>query len=234
MWSGPRNLSTAMMRSFGARRDCGVMDEPFYAAYLHATGLKHPLYEEIIADGLIEPDAVVEKCLTTSTHPISYQKHMCHHMTAGFPLDWVDRVTNVFLIRDPARVLSSYAVKTETVNALDIGFHQQRALFDQVIARGAKPIVVDASEIRRAPKLMLKALCEAVSIPFDPAMLSWDAGPKPDDGIWAKHWYDAVWTSTGFAPAEKDPPPALPDHLARIEQEVRPDYDLMRAYCLSV
>ena len=223
-----------MMRSFGARNDCRAMDEPFYAAYLHATGLKHPLYQEIIDDGLIDPTDVVAHCLDANDKPISYQKHMCHHMIEGFPLDWLDQVTNVFLLREPARVLASYAAKVETVSAIDIGFPQQRALMDRVIEGGGTPIVVEASDIRRNPRKMLEALCDAIGIPFDPAMLSWEAGERAEDGVWAKHWYDAVWKSTGFAPAEKSPPPLLPEHLSVIEVEVAPDYEFMRSHCLSV
>ena len=234
MWSGPRNLSTAMMRSFGARIDCGAMDEPFYAAYLSATGLKHPLYQEIIDDGLINPADVVAHCLGADDKPISYQKHMCHHMIDGFPLDWLDQVTNVFLLREPARVLASYAAKVETVSAIDIGFPQQRALMDRVIEGGSTPIVVEAADIRRNPHKMLEALCDAIGISFDPAMLSWEAGEKEEDGVWAKHWYDAVWKSTGFAPAEVSPLPSLPDHLSVIKAEVMPDYEFMLSHCLSV
>ena len=172
-----------MMRSFGARNDCSAMDEPFYAAYLSATGLKHPLYQEIIDDGLINPADVVAHCLGADDKPISYQKHMCHHMIDGFPLDWLDQVTNVFLLREPARVLASYAAKVETVSALDIGFPQQRALMDRVIEGGSMPIVVEAADIRRGPQKMLEALCSAVGISFDPAMLSWQAGERAEDGI---------------------------------------------------
>ena len=222
------------MRSFGARNDCSAMDEPFYAAYLHATGLKHPLYQEIIDDGLINPADVVAHCLGADDKPISYQKHMCHHMIDGFPLDWLDQVTNVFLLREPARVLASYAAKVETVSAIDIGFPQQRALMDRVIKGGGTPIVVEAADIRRNPRKMLEALCSEIGIPFDPAMLSWTAGEREEDGVWAKHWYDAVWKSTGFAPAEVSPLPSLPDNLAEIENEVMPDYEFMRSHCLSV
>lgn len=229
MWSGPRNLSTAMMRSFGARDDCSVMDEPFYAAYLAKTGLKHPLYQEIIDCGETDPQRVVSQCLAPSDHTVGYQKHMCHHMVDGFPLDWLDEVTNVFLLRDPARVLKSYAMKRQTVTAADIGFHQQRLLFDRVIKGGGSPVAVDASDIRAAPEKMLRQLCDTVGIAFDPAMLSWPAGARSEDGIWAQHWYDAVWQSTGFAPAEEQPPPSLPHYLAMIDEEVRGDYDVMRA-----
>lgn len=232
MWSGPRNLSTAMMRSFGNRADCDTMDEPFYGAYLQATGLNHPMRDEIIKAGESDPNKVVEHCLSAGEAQISYQKHMCHHMIDGFPIDWIDQASNVFLLRDPARVLASYAVKTETVDALDIGFIQQRRLFDQVVSAGATPVVVEAHDIRSNPQGMLEALCDAVDISFDPAMLSWQAGARAEDGVWASHWYDAVWKSTGFAPPEMKPLPVLGPDLLAIDNEVRGDYEHMLQFRL--
>lgn len=235
MWSGPRNLSTAMMRSFGARADCHVVDEPFYAAYLAATGLTHPMRDAVIKAGETDAHVVADQCVAFVEQPIVYQKHMAHHMIDGFPVKWMDQVTNVFLLRDPARVLASYAVKTEAVSAADIGFHQQRAFFDRAMEKGARaPVVVEASDIRANPRVMLRALCDAVGIPFDEAMLKWEKGPKPEDGVWAAHWYDAVWRSTGFAPPETKPVPDLPPHLAAIEAQVRGDYEHMRAFRLKV
>lgn len=230
MWSGPRNLSTAMMRSFGARLDCQAIDEPFYAAYLAATGLNHPMRQEIIADGQPDPGAVVGLCLTPAVAPetIVYQKHMTHHMIDGFDTSWIDQVTNVFLIRAPVRVLASYAVKTETVEAADIGFAKQRELFEYVAnKKGLTAPIVDAADIRADPAGMLRALCQAIEIPFDPAMLAWAPGPRPEDGIWARHWYDAVWKSSGFAPAETTPMPDLPDALKAIADEVREDFEYL-------
>lgn len=236
MWSGPRNLSTAMMRSFGSRPDCHAVDEPFYAAYLNATGLEHPMGAEIIADGEIDPRKVVEQCLTPPSSPqeISYQKHMTHHMIDGFDTSWISKVTNVFLIREPRRVLASYAAKTEKVVADDIGFRKQRELFE--LAQSAdqhSPIVIDAVDVRRNPDGLLRQLCAAIDIPFVPEMLRWEAGPKPEDGIWAKHWYDAVWKSTGFAPPEEHTDIVLPEVLQKIEAEVLPDYEFMQGYCLK-
>lgn len=236
MWSGPRNLSTAMMRSFGARADCKPMDEPFYAAYLAATGLDHPMREEIIADGETDPQRVMAQCLEPPQTPqtITYQKHMTHHMVDGIPLDWLAKVTNVFLIRDPARVLWSYAAKANRVTAADTGFARQRELFDRLLSLGGKPsAVVDAADIRADPEKTLSNLCTKIGISFDPAMLSWQTGPKPEDGIWASHWYEAVWNSTGFAPPETDAVPALDGHLAELEHELRPDYDYMRNFALN-
>lgn len=235
MWSGPRNLSTAMMRSFGSRRDCLAMDEPFYAAYLQATGLDHPMCQEIIADGEVDPQKVIDQCLQLPKppHSLVYQKHMTHHMIEGFDISWIAEVTNVFLIREPRRVLASYAAKTESVSADDIGFRKQRELFEYLLNDQSKPpAVVDAADIRRAPEQMLKALCQAIDIPYSSEMLSWEAGPKPEDGIWAKHWYDAVWNSTGFASPEAEKQIDLPEALQAIEEEVLPDYQFMQKYRL--
>ncbi|MEO1066187.1 MAG: HAD family hydrolase [Pseudomonadota bacterium] len=234
MWSGPRNLSTAMMRSFGARQDCACMDEPFYAASLQETGMDHPMRDEIIADGETDPHKVVEQCLNPATDkPISYQKHMMHHMH-DFPLDWVRDVTNVFLIREPERVLKSYSAKWEQVTAADIGYAQQRRLFDDLqAAHGTTPVVIEASDIRANPEGILKALCSAIDIPFDPAMLRWAAGPKPEDGIWAKHWYDAVWASTRFAPPDDTPLPLLDARLQTLADEARLHYDALARHKLK-
>lgn len=234
MWSGPRNLSTALMRSFAQRPDCAVWDEPFYAAYLKATGLNHPMREECIAAGIPDPQRVAAACLVPPAKPVFYQKHMTHHMIEGFPLDWSDRVTNAFLIRAPERVLASYVRKHEAVEAGDIGFRRQRELFDRMADKaGAPPPVIDSFDIRRDPEGALKALTAALGLAFDPAMLSWKPGPIPQDGIWGRHWYDAIWRSTGFAEAEGGLP-ALPAHLARLADEVRDDYLALRRHALAV
>lgn len=230
MWSGPRNLSTAMMRSFGARADCSAMDEPFYAAYLLATGIDHPMRKEIINAGETDPERVAETCLSPDLNGVefSYQKHMTQHMIPGFPLEWIADVTNVFLIREPARVLASYAAKRQAVSTEDIGFRRQREIFE--IAgemSGQKPVVIDSHDIRRNPESMLSRLCAAIGLDFDPAMLAWEAGRKSEDGIWAEHWYDAVWRSTCFAEPEAEALPELPDNLQHIAESVTDDYSFM-------
>lgn len=237
MWSGPRNLSTAMMRSFGARHDCLAMDEPFYAAYLAATGLAHPMRDEIISAGETDSAAVIQQCLAPPPvgKSMVYQKHMTHHMIDSIDTAWIGSVTNVFLIRHPGRVLASYAAKTEQVNADDIGFRKQAELFRLAKEEsGQTPAVVDAHDVRSDPEGMLRALCSAIDIPFQSEMLKWQPGPKPEDGVWASHWYDAVWRSTGFAPPEVEAPPPLPDELAAIEAEVLPDYEFMQQFALCV
>jgi hypothetical protein len=236
MWSGPRNLSTALMRSFAQRSDTVAWDEPFYAAYLRATGLDHPMREEIISAGDADPRSVAERCGREPEPPatIFYQKHMTHHMLPGFPTDWIGSVRNAFLLRSPEHVLSSYVKKHEHVGASDIGFAKQRELFDRAADHaGVAPPVIDSTDIRRDPRRALTALCKALAIPFDEAMLSWKTGPAPEDGVWGVHWYDAIWKSTGFAPPEELPPP-LPAGLARIADEVRADYEHVRACKLAV
>lgn len=208
MWSGPRNLSTAMMYSFGNRGDFAVLDEPFYAAYLAMTGADHPMREESIAGGIVEPGQVVENLVgpIPKGRPHFYQKHMIHHMVEGVPRDWIPAVTNVFLIRHPVRVVASYIRKRENPSPRDLGFGLMTELYDQARSGGQDPIVVDGSDIRAAPEGMLRALCAALGLDWDPAMLSWAPGGRPEDGPWAPHWYGAVHRSSGFDAAEADLP----------------------------
>lgn len=234
MWSGPRNLSTAMMRSFGARADTSVVDEPFYAAYLAATGLNHPMRDEILAAGETDWRKVAGTCAADPVEPpIRYEKHMTHHMIDGFGLDWMKGAAIAFLIRDPAAVAASYAVKRAEISAADLGNERQAEIFDHAAnLTGSPPPVVDAHDIRSAPEAMLQKLCAAFGIPFDPAMLSWPAGPQPSDGVWAPHWYNAICASTGFAPPDHEPP-KLTAALEEIVAEARPYYECLAAYRLK-
>lgn len=217
MWSGPRNMSTTMMRSFGARSDCVCVDEPFYAAYLKATGLQHPMSAEIFES----QSSVPEQVIADLTGPVDgaanvyYQKHMTHHMVAEIPRDWMAACRNVFLIRHPARVIPSYARKMETVSLEAIGFPQQLSLFERAKDfEGRTPLVIDSTDILTAPEAKMRALCAALDLDWQPDMLAWSAGPKPEDGAWAPHWYDAVWTSTGFGTAPAELPDVPPEHEA--------------------
>jgi hypothetical protein len=235
MWSGPRNLSTAMMRSFGARADCGVWDEPFYAPFLVATGIDHPMRDAVIAAHETDPAEVARRCLGPAPggRAVFYQKHMTHHMVAGMPMDWARHVTNVFLIRDPALVCASYEAKRERATLDDIGAVSLRDFFDREADRlGHAPPVLDATRIAEAPERQLRALCARIGLAFDPAMLSWPPGPRPEDGIWAAHWYGAVIASTGFAP----PAPARPlltDAARRLAEAARPHYEALAAHALT-
>ncbi len=225
MWSGPRNLSTAMMYSFGARADFLVMDEPFYAAFLAAAIIQHPMRSEILKKHETDPNKVDLACRQKGT-PHLYMKHMPHHMIAGFPMEWADGCVHIHLIRHPARVIASYAAKREALTLEDIGFVQQARLFDQLGG-----LVVDGTDIRADPEGMLRKLCAEIDLPFDPAMLSWSAGARAEDGVWAKHWYGTVHKSTGFAGAEGDMPVLEPDFQSLMEDAL-PHYEKLAAHRL--
>lgn len=221
-WSGPRNLSTAMMYSFGNRADFHVMDEPFYGAFLHETGLDHPMAAEVMAAHETDWDRAAAACAAEGT-PHVYQKHMCHHILPETPMDWAAGCKHFFLIRHPARVLASYLAKRQEVALADIGSEQQLELFEQVGG-----VVIDSADIRAAPDAMMRALCAAIDLEFDPAMLSWPAGGHASDGVWAKHWYGAVHASTGFADAE-GPLPELSGELAELCEEAMPSYAILKS-----
>lgn len=226
MWSGPRNLSTAMMYSFGNRADCAVVDEPFYAAYLEKTGLDHPMRDEILESQSTDSKVVVSELMgeNPARKPLYYQKHMTQHMIHGVPRDWMRQVVNVFLIRHPARVIASYAAKRENPTLEDIGFRQQAELFDQVRSWGQEPVVLDSSDLRDAPEMMLQKLCDAIGIGYSPNMMRWAKGGHSDDGVWAAHWYGAVWNSETFAGAEGDMP-EIPDALQPVLDAALPYYE---------
>ncbi len=227
MWSGPRNISSAMMRSFEHRADTVVRDEPFYACYLRATGADHPGRDIIIASDTDPPHEVAESLLAPlpDQHSVSYQKHMAHHMTMGSPLDWVASVTNCFLIRDPSEVIASFAKVIPNPTMQDVGFAHQVALFDLVRSTSAQtPPVIDARDVLEEPRRTLTRLCDAIGIEFSESMLSWPAGPRPTDGPWAPFWYANVEASTGFAPYHpKDDP--VPERLLGLLDRCRPLYE---------
>lgn len=234
MWSGPRNLSTAMMYSFSARGDCVVWDEPFYAAYLDTTGIDHPMRDAIIAEHEPDADRVASICKgpVPQGKKYFYQKHMTMHMVEGFDRRWMRSCQNVFLIRHPARVVASYAKKRQGATLEDIGFIQQEQLFNEVAGwSGAPPLVIDSDDIRADPVGMLQKLCMALEIPFTRKMLQWPAGGNDADGIWASHWYGAVHRSTGFDGAE-GPLPALGGAYAEIAAQALPYYEKLSAYKL--
>lgn len=229
MWSGPRNLSTAMMRSFGARADCSVIDEPFFAPFLRVTGKDHPGREETLAAHECCPKKVAEMCAKETQTSYSFQKHMPHHMLDDFPMGWTKNAKHFFLIREPARVIASYAKGRQTFNIDDLGFAPQRKLWEEL----GRPPVIDSMDILRWPRTMLSQLCHAIDIPFDNAMLTWEAGPRDTDGAWAPYWYRSVENSTEFtAPPETTPavPPQYHDMLKACEK----DYYAMEARKLTL
>jgi hypothetical protein len=234
MWSGPRNLSTALMYAFASRADCAVTDEPFYAAYLAATGIDHPMRNEVIASQPTDPEKVAQALTGPNPggKPHWYQKHMTLHLIPAFDRSFLTGLTNAFLIRHPAQVIASYARKREAPTLADLGFVQQAALFDRVAdLTGTLPPVISAEAIRADPRAALTRLCAALGLPFDPAMLSWAPGPKPQDGVWAPHWYGAVHRSTGFE-APEGPPPDLPPAYQRLADQAMPHYDRLAALAL--
>jgi hypothetical protein len=242
MWSGPRNISTAMMRAFENRPDCVVWDEPFYAAELARSGRDHPMRDEVIAAGETDPERVVARLLGPLDDPdkpgatVFYQKHMTHHMLDGFDRAWIARVRNAFLIRDPVRVLASYTRAWSDVTLADIGYVQQSEIFDRVADRlGRAPPVIESADVLANPRGTLTALCAALQVPFREEMLSWPPGRRKSDGVWAPVWYTAVERSTGFAAPspEAAAPVTLPPALQRIADAALPHYDRLARFRLT-
>jgi len=249
MWSGPRNISTAMMRSWGNRPDTFVIDEPFYAYYLKATGEKHPGAEEVIANGETDWRKVVELLTGELPHgkPISFQKQMTHHMLPEVDRQWLGSMTNCFLIRDAREVILSYIKKNPGPTLEDLGFVQQAEIFDFVVgtsrcdvrrhsgserrSAASIPVVIDAKDVLQNPERMLRLLCGAVGVEFDKAMLSWPPGLRETDGIWAKYWYDEVARSTSFQQYRPKNEP-LPDRLREIHDRCRKCYERLYEYRL--
>jgi hypothetical protein len=236
MWSGPRNVSTAMMRSFENRPDTAVVDEPFYAAYLAKTGLVHPMRDEVLASQPTDWREVAEALVGPIPDGcrVFYQKHMTHHMLPGFGLEWTAACRNAFLIRRPEAVLASYAEKRGDPTLDDIGVVRQAELFELEADRlGRAPPVVDSADLLTDPAGTLKALCAALGIAFTEAMLTWPAGRRASDGVWAPAWYDAVERSTGFGPRPTAEDRPLPDSLRRVADQARPYYERLSAHRLA-
>ena len=229
MWSGPRNLSTALMRSFENRRDCSVVDEPLYAAYLATTGIEHPAREEVLASQDADPAAVVRELTTGEVRtPVQYQKHMTHHLLPEAPREPMSTLRHAFLVRDPERVLTSYAKVRDEPTLEDLGLPQQVELYETF----GGP-VVDAADVLRDPRATLTSLCEALGLDFDAAMLSWPAGPRDTDGVWAPHWYAGVEASTGFAPESPGSGDPLPERLRPLLERCRAYYEALAPYRLT-
>jgi hypothetical protein len=227
MWSGPRNLSTAMMRAWENRPDTVVVDEPLYAAYLARTGIDHPGREEVIASQPVDLAEVIRSLQAPlpAGVRVHYAKHMTHHLEDGADLGWTTAFRNVLLIRDPAEVVASYVRSRESCEPADIGVEQQVRL------QGAWPDpapVIDAGDFLRDPEGYLRWLCDWLGIDFDDRMLSWPTGPRSSDGVWAPYWYDAVWRSTGFE-RWRPRPVDLSPHDAEVAAACRPAYDALHA-----
>jgi hypothetical protein len=234
MWSGPRNLSTAMMRSFSSRSDTFVSDEPFYGCFLEQTGADHPMREQVIASMDCDWGSVMQALRgdPPDGSPIWYQKHMWHHMTGPVGYGDFDGFTHAFLIRQPERMIASYLRKREAAHFEDFGLERQAEFFEREADRlGHAPPVIDANDVLANPAGLLAELCAALGILWDEAMLRWAPGRRSTDGIWAAHWYNAVEKSTGFEPP--DTPVELPDGARRLADECRPYYERLAAHKIT-
>ena len=226
VWSGPRNISTALMRSWENRPDCVVVDEPLYAAYLAGTGIEHPGRDEVLAAGPTDWRQAVARLnepLPAGVR-VHYAKHMSHHLLPDMATDWVLDFTTVLLIRDPSLVVASYVHSRASVEPADIGLGQQVDLLDLLLANGQDPPVIDAEDFLRDPRAYLIWWCDWLGLPLDDGMLSWPAGPRDTDGVWAPHWYAAVRASTGFAPWRAREV-SLSVHDAEVAEACRPAYE---------
>jgi len=231
MWSGPRTVSTALMRSFGNRRDTVVADEPLYAFYLSRTGIDHPGRQEILASMTNDWREVLDY-LAAAPLPhgksVFYGKHMTHHLLPEVDRAALAPLRHAYLIRNPAELLASYAKVRSRPTLADLGIVQQAEIFDAYPGP-----VVDSRDLLENPEATLRALCEALAIPFTAAMLAWPSGPRETDGVWGRYWYESVWRSTGFGPY-RAPGTELPAGLTALAERCRPYYERLHARRLTV
>ncbi|MDZ7719214.1 MAG: sulfotransferase family protein [Balneolaceae bacterium] len=232
LWSGPRNISTALMYSFAQRSDTKVVDEPLYAHYLKETDADdyHPGAEEILQTMENDGKKVVQKMLSTHDKPIVFFKQMTHHLVN---LDWsfLKHTVNIILTRDPKEMLPSYAKKVSQPTMRDVGYAKHLELLEYLLKTGQKPIVLVSEKVLKNPRDMLTKLCQTIGIPFDDSMLSWEKGSRPEDGSWAKYWYQNVHNSTGFKPYQPKKEP-FPEHLEPLLEQCKPIYNKLYEYSL--
>jgi hypothetical protein len=232
VWSGPRNVSTALMYSFRQRTDTVVVDEPLYGHYLRTSDADHPGAREVLNDMDDDGERVVrETILGPCRRRVHFFKNMAHHLP-GLDQGFLDGVTNVLLIRDPTEMLPSLAKQLPSPILRVTGLREQAVILDSVLARGEQPLVLDARELLLDPSGVLARACVRLGIPFEESMLSWPAGPKPEDGVWAQHWYHNVHASTGFAPYRPYTEP-FPDRLKALLQECLPIYERLQEYAIK-
>lgn len=236
MWSGPRNISTAMMRSWGSRSDCFVSDEPLYAHYLstldESKRAEHPAYQQVMSSQSTECKHVINALTAPIPNykPNWYQKHMAHHLTDECGMDWLASLTNCILIRDPAAMIVSFIKVIDNPTPHDLGLPQLLRIFDWVKGNTwTTPVILDSKDVLSDPTCALRKLCDRVGVPFDESMLSWEPGARPEDGVWAPHWYSSVYQSTGFAPYQ-DHALQVPDRLSGVLSECQAMYDLLAQY----
>ncbi len=233
MWAAPRNVSTAMMYAWDQRADTSVIDEPMYAHYLDVTGLDHPVRDQVLASQPVAEDAVVDSILRgTWQTPLLFIKNMAHHLE-GMDLSFIDEMDNFLLTRDPSDMLPSLARglgRTPTMR--DAAYGTQVEILERILDSGRVPVVVDSRTLLEAPEVKLRALCDALDVPFDPAMLSWPAGPKDIDGVWGPHWYKRLHGTTGFEPYTPNNEP-LSNDLVPLHEECRPLYERLSSHAIG-
>ena len=229
--SSPRNISTALMYSFAQRSDTVVLDEPFYAFYLLTSGANHPGRDEVLRSQSNSEEAVKKEIFSIRNKDVVFIKNMSHHLEV-MDESFVDDVVNVFFIRDPRQIIASYAQVIDKPVMRDIGVEYQFNLWQKLVDRKQDPIVLDAGNLLKAPRLVLQRLCERIGIPFEESMMKWHAGPKPYDGVWAPHWYSNVHRSTGFEPQASSSRP-LPSHLEDLYQQAKALYEKLLPFSIK-
>ncbi|HEV2123342.1 MAG TPA: sulfotransferase family protein [Chloroflexota bacterium] len=232
LWSGPRNISTALMYAFRQRSDTVVVDEPLYGHYLRVTGAEHPGAGDVLKAMDGDGERVVrEILLAPCERPVLFAKNMAHHLV-GLERGFLEKLTNLLLTRDPHDMLTSLVAQLPNPTLGDTGLEMQVEILEHELARGRAPVVLEAGEVLRNPRRVLSASCERLGLPFDEAMLTWPAGSKPEDGVWAKHWYANVHASTGFAPYWAKAT-TLPQRLEPLLDECMPYYERLNAYAVT-
>ena len=229
--SSPRNISTALMYSFAQRSDTVLLDEPFYAFYLLTSGANHPGRDEVLRSQSNSEEAVKKEIFSIRNKDVVFIKNMSHHLEV-MDESFVDDVVNVFFIRDPRQIIASYAQVIDKPVMRDIGVEYQFNLWQKLVDRKQDPIVLDAGNLLKAPRLVLQRLCERIGIPFEESMMKWHAGPKPYDGVWAPHWYSNVHRSTGFEPQATSSRP-LPSHLEDLYQQAKALYEKLLPFSIK-
>jgi len=233
VWSGPRNVSTALMYAFAQRGDTTVVDEPLYAHYLNVTGADHPGREEVLNAQEIDPDNVIRKVILGSySTPVLFIKNMAHHLI-DIDRAFLNKLINVLLIRDPDEMLPSLLKVIPRPTLRDTAYNAQYRLFELLKEQGSTPVIIDSKELLTDPPVILRKLCERVGIPFEGAMLSWEAGPRPEDGVWARYWYDTVHRSTGFKPY-RPKQETVPDAFTDLLEKSRRYYEKLYRHALKV
>ena len=228
-WSGPRNISTALMYSFRERADTTVVDEPFYAHYLRVSGREHPGHQEVLDSQDQYSDRVIQNVIMSDyLTPVVFFKQMCHHLV-DIDLSFLDNCSNILLIREPSLVIRSHAKNVPDLKVSDIGLDIQNFLLNRILESGKAPVVVDSANLLMRPEAILRELCQHLEITFDDSMLSWEPGPKPEDGVWAKHWYKNTHESSAFSNKESERDP-MPEKFLPVLEEATILYDNLKKY----